>query len=46
MAKDGVIHNVRCRVYSLIENKDKFFGCKWDKLIKQDGHKITIHGLL
>ncbi len=34
VAKGGVIHSVRCRVYSLIENKDKFVGCKWDKLIK------------
>ncbi len=46
MAKGGVIHSVRCRVYSLIENKDKFVGCKWDKLINQAGHKIIIHDLL
>jgi hypothetical protein len=26
---------VKCRVYSLIEKKEKIMGCKWDTLTKQ-----------
>jgi hypothetical protein len=33
------IHNVRCRVYYLIE-KNKIIGYKWDTLNKHQGHKI------
>jgi hypothetical protein len=24
------MHSVRCKVCSLVENKDKIVGCKWD----------------
>ncbi len=41
-AKGGFIHNVKCKVYSLIENKYKIVGCKWDTLTKHVCHKIVI----
>ncbi len=34
VCKDGMINLVECRVYSLIEKKEKIMGCKWDTLTK------------
>ncbi len=34
VSKDGMINLVKCKVYSLIEKKEKIMGCKWDTLIK------------
>ncbi len=36
--KDGMINLVKCRVYFLIEKKEKIMGCKWDTLTK---HQIV-----
>ncbi len=33
---------MKCRVCSLIENKYKTIGCKWDTLTKHVGHKNVI----
>jgi len=44
--KSGFIHNVKCKVYSLIENKGKIVGCKWDILTKHVGHRIVVWDLL
>ncbi len=33
---------MKCKVCSLIENKYKIFGCKWDTLTKHVGCKIVI----
>jgi hypothetical protein len=37
---------VRCKVYSLIENKDKIVKCKWDTLTKNVGCRIVVCDLL
>ncbi len=37
VAKGGFIHTMKCKVCSLIENKEKFVGCKWDTLTKHQG---------
>jgi hypothetical protein len=42
----GVIHSVRCRVYYLIQNKDKIVKCKWDTLTKHLGHRLVVYDLL
>ncbi len=36
---------MRCKVYSLIENKDKIVRCKWDTLTKHASYRIAIHDL-
>ncbi len=41
-AKGGLIQSVKCRACSLIENKYKIVGCKWDTLTKHVGCKIII----
>jgi hypothetical protein len=41
----GFIHTMRCRVWLLIEGKDKIVGCKWDTLTKHQCHKIAHHDL-
>ncbi len=41
MSKDGMINLGKCRVYLLIEQKEKIMGCKWDVLIKHQGHQIA-----
>jgi hypothetical protein len=39
--KGGFKNVVKCRMCSLIENKEKIIGCKWDMLPKQQGHRIV-----
>jgi len=34
VSKDGMINLMKCKVYSLIDKKEKIMGCKWDTLIK------------
>ncbi len=41
VSKDGMINLVKCKVYFLIEKKEKIMGCKWDTLTKQQGHQIV-----
>jgi hypothetical protein len=43
--KGGVIHSARCRVYSLIEKKDKIVESKWDTLTKNVSCRIVIYDL-
>ncbi len=42
---DGIIQTMRCKVCSLIENKDKIVKCKWDILTKHASYRIIIHDL-
>jgi hypothetical protein len=37
---------MRCKVYSLIENKDKIVRCKWDALTKHASCRIAVRDLL
>jgi len=46
VAASGIIQIVRCKVCSLVENKDKIMRCKWDILTKHVNHRIAIHDLL
>jgi hypothetical protein len=46
IAKSGFIHNVKCKVCSLIKNKGKIVGCKWDIFTKHVGHRIVVWDLL
>jgi hypothetical protein len=46
IAKSGFIHNVKCKVCSLIKNKGKIVGRKWDILTKHVGHRIVVWDLL
>ncbi len=46
MVVSGIIQIVRCRVCSLVENKDKIVRCKWDTLTKHVNHRIVVHDLL
>jgi hypothetical protein len=41
LAKEGFKNVVKCRVCSLIENKEKIIGCKWDTLTKKQGDRIV-----
>jgi hypothetical protein len=41
----GFIHTMKCKVYSLITNKDKFVDCKWDILTKHPSY-IVVHDML
>jgi hypothetical protein len=41
IAKSGFIHNVKCKVCSLIENKGKIVGCKWNIFTNHVGHRIV-----
>jgi hypothetical protein len=43
---DGIIQIMRCKVCSLIENKDKIVKCKWDILTKHVSYRIIIRDLL
>jgi hypothetical protein len=36
---------MNCKVYSLIKNKDKVVGCKWDILTKHPNY-IVVHDML
>jgi hypothetical protein len=38
MSKDGMINLVKCEVCYLILKKEKIMGCKWDTLVKHQGH--------
>jgi len=33
---------MKCKVCSLIENKEKIIGCKWDTLTKHQGYTIAL----
>jgi hypothetical protein len=46
MATNGIIEIVRCKVCSLVENKEKIIKCKWDTLTKDASHRIVVHDLL
>jgi hypothetical protein len=41
VSKGRFLNVVKCIVCSLIENKEKIIGCKWDTLTKQQGHRIV-----
>ncbi len=41
----GIIQIVRCKICSLIENKEKIVKCKWDTLTKHDGCRIVVRDL-
>jgi hypothetical protein len=41
----GIIQIVRCKICSLIENKEKIVKCKCDNLTKHDGHRIVVRDL-
>lgn len=45
LVEGGFIHTMRCKVYTLIENKNKIVGCMWDILTKHVGCRITIWDL-
>ncbi len=45
VATNGIIQIVRCKVCSLVENKDKIVRCKWDSLTKDVSHRIAVHDL-
>jgi hypothetical protein len=36
---DGLLHNIKCKISSYVEGKDKLFAPKWDSLCKHIGHK-------
>ncbi len=42
MAIGGIIQTVKCKVCSLIENKDKIVRCKWDILTKHVSYRIVV----
>jgi hypothetical protein len=42
VSKGGFFNVVKCRVCSLIENKEKIVGCKWDTLTKQQSSRIVV----
>jgi hypothetical protein len=46
VVEDQIIHSVQFKMCSLIENKEKIVGCKWDTLTKHVGCRIVVHGLL
>jgi hypothetical protein len=41
----GFVRTMKCKVYSLITNKDKVVGCKWDILTKHPNY-IVVHDML
>jgi hypothetical protein len=43
--KGGFINVVKCRVCSLIENKEKIIGCKWDTLTKHHCCRIVVRNM-
>jgi hypothetical protein len=45
MATSGIIQIVRCKVCSLVENKDKIVRCKWGTLTKHVNQRIIVHDL-
>ncbi len=40
-SKDGMINMLKCKVYFLIEKKEKMMGCKWDTWTKHQVCLIT-----
>jgi len=46
VAASGIIQIVRCKVCSLVENKNKIVRCKWETLTKHANRRIAIHDLL
>jgi hypothetical protein len=40
--KGGFINVVKCRMCSLIENKEKIISCKWDTLIEHQRCRIVV----
>jgi len=46
VAASGIIQIVRCKVCSLVENKNKIVRCRWETLTKHANHRIAIHDLL
>jgi hypothetical protein len=42
VSKGGFFNVMKCRVCSLIENKEKIVGCKWDTLTKQQISRIVV----
>jgi hypothetical protein len=45
VATSEIIQTMRCKVCSLIENKDKIVECKWDTLTKHVDCRIAIFDL-
>jgi hypothetical protein len=46
LAIDGVLHNVRCKVYTIIDKKPCLLIPKWDILMKHEGKRKTNFFLL
>jgi hypothetical protein len=45
VATGGIIQTMRCKVCSLIENRDIIIKCKWDILTKHANCKIIVRDL-